>query len=207
MTDLGALTKVRFERAEQLAEVLAPSDEARLCLKPEASGAAFIRALADAGLNIDSLRYLAVALPRREAVWWACMTHRRLAGPDMATDAAQAERDAACWKAAEAWVYEPTEQNRQACYDLAQALDFNTAGAYAALGAFWADGNLAPPGSGVVVPPGDGLTGSAVAASVILSCVPGVAKSIAERHRVALLVGADIANGGYGEVPVEPVPA
>ncbi|MEH3148518.1 MAG: hypothetical protein PGN34_26480 [Methylobacterium frigidaeris] len=187
----GSFPKLRFSSAEELCAVLAPGEEAGAVLAPRQGAAEFLAALATAGLLVDAIRYLAVALPRREAVWWACAARRRM-------PAAESEPERAAWQAAETWVYEPTEPNRQATYAHAEGLKFDTAGAYAALGAFWSGGSLAPPETGQHIPPGDGLTGSAVGAAVMFRCVPGEAGTIAERHRLALETGFDIARGGSG---------
>ncbi|RVU16938.1 DUF6931 family protein [Methylobacterium oryzihabitans] len=187
----GPLPKLRFSSAEELCAVLAPGEQAGAVTAPRQGAADFLAALVAAGLLPDAIRYLAVALPRREAVWWACATRRRM-------PAAETEPEQAAWGAAETWVYEPTEPNRQATYAHAEGLKFDTAGAYAALGAFWSGGSLAPPETGQHVPPGDGLTGTAVGAAVMFRCVPGEARTIAARHRLALDIGLDIARGGSG---------
>ncbi len=198
---LGILPKLRFSHAEHLRLLLEPSEEAQSLITPGMTSAAFIAALDKAGETTDAIRYLAVGLPRREAIWWACTARRRLL-PVVLPDP-----EAAAWQATEAWVYEPSEANRRAAYPLSEALKFQTAGAYAALGVFWSGGSLAPPESNLIIPPGDALTGSMVAASVILCCVPGPAKSIGERHKAALSMGADIANGGSGQSAKELAPA
>lgn len=188
----GFLPKLRFALASHLTAQIEPSEEALAVLTPEMTAAGMIQALADAGLVTEAMRYLALALPRREAVWWACAVRQSLLPAELPT------AEAAAWNAAEAWVYQPTEANRRAAYAPAAALKFETPGAYAALGVFWSGGSLAPPEAAVVVPPGDALTGSAIGASLLLSCVPGPAKTINARHTAALLIGVDIANGGSG---------
>ncbi|MEP9379125.1 hypothetical protein ABLE91_20600 [Aquabacter sp. CN5-332] len=198
---LGILPKLRFSHAEHLRLLLEPSEDAQSLITQGMSAAAFISALDATGQTTDAIRYLAVGLPRREAIWWACAVWRRFLPPTLP------EPEAAAWQAVEAWVYEPTEANRRAAYPLAEALKFQTAGAYAALGVFWSGGSLAPPETNLVIPPGDALTGSMVAASVIMCCVPGAAKSIGERHKAALSMGADIANGGSGQSAKELAPA
>ncbi|MFG1462666.1 hypothetical protein V5F77_07160 [Xanthobacter sp. DSM 24535] len=190
--DLGFLPKLRYALAEHLTAQLEPSAEAQALLSPGLTAAGFIQALADAELHSEALRFLALGLPRREAVWWACAVRARLLPPELPA------KETAAWNAAEAWVYEPTEANRRAAYAPAEALKFETAGAYAALGTFWSGGSLAPPDSVMVVPPGDALTGSAIGAALLLCCVPGPAKTIGERHAQVLTIGADIANGGSG---------
>ena len=183
--------KLRFGSAEELHAVLAPGEEAGAVAESHPGAAAYIAALTASGLLVDAIRYLAVALPHREAVWWACAARRRL-------PAAETEPEQAAWRAVEAWVYEPSEPNRQATYGHAEGLKFETAGAYAALAAFWSGGSLAPPETGQHIPPGDGLSGSAVGAAVMVCCVPGEAGTIADRHRLALEAGFDIARGGSG---------
>ncbi|OYW31289.1 MAG: hypothetical protein B7Z15_07710 [Rhizobiales bacterium 32-66-8] len=190
--DLGFLPKLRFAHAAALCGILEPGENARTLLVPGMSASGFLAALAEAGEVIDAIRYLAVALPRREAVWWACACRRKFLPPDLP------EAEARAWQAAEDWVYDPVEPKRRVCFAPGEALKFETAGAYAALGAFWSGGSLAPPEVSLVVPPGDGLTGAAVAASVILCCVPGPAKSTGARHAAAFAIGTDIANGGVG---------
>jgi hypothetical protein len=195
-TDLGPLPKLRFADAEQLCLLAEPSEDARALITQagELSARNFIAQLADAGLFSEALRYLAIALPRREAVWWACMAGKTLLPAELPA------AELTAWRAAETWVYKPTEQHRRAADAPAEALRFGSAGAYAALGVFWSGGSLAPPETNVVVPPGDGLTGSAVGASVLLCCVPGPAKSIPDRQARALLIGANIGNGGDGQL-------
>ncbi len=188
----GFLPKLRFALASHLTDQIEPSAEALPLLTPDLTAAGMIQALADAGLVTEAMRYLALALPRREAVWWACVVRQLLLPAEVPP------AEAAAWAAAEAWVYQPTEANRRATYAPAAALKFETPGAYAALGAFWSGGSLAPPEAAVVVPPGDALTGSAIGAALLLSCVPGPAKTIGARHTSALMAGVDIANGGSG---------
>ncbi|TDT99757.1 MULTISPECIES: DUF6931 family protein [Azorhizobium] len=199
--ELGFLPKLRFSLAEQLCTVLEPGEEARALLKPGMSAGQFLSALAGAGLFVDAIRYLAVALPRREAVWWACACRRTFLPAELPV------AEATAWQAAEAWVYEPSEPLRRACFAPGEALKFETAGAYAALGTFWSGGSLAPPEVALVIPPGDGLTGSAIAASVILCCVPGPAKHTGQRQQAAFAIGIDIANGGVGLTEAQGQPA
>lgn len=191
--DIGLLPKLRFARAAEAVAGLDLSPEAKALFAPNAPTAVFLKALIDAELHADAIRLLAIALPRREAVWWGCLSARG------ALQAEPAPADVAALEAAEAWVYRPTEENRRACFAPAEAMNFETACAYAAMAAFWSGGSLAPPDAAVVVPPGDGLTGTAAAAAVLLATA-AVPKEIKARHRAALAQALDIANGGSGKV-------
>ncbi|ALG72171.1 hypothetical protein VY88_01845 [Azospirillum thiophilum] len=169
------------------------SPEAKALFAPNAPTAAFLKALIDAELYVDAIRLLGMALPRREAVWWGCLAARGALPPE------PAPADAAALAAAEAWVYRPTEENRRATFAPAEAMNFETACAYAAMAAFWSGGSLAPPEAAVVVPPGDGLTGTACAAAVLIAAA-AVPKEAVARQRAALVQALDIANGGSGKM-------
>src|SRR5690606_25846941 len=127
--------------------------------------------LAAAGHWLDAIAFLARALPKREAVWWACMCARVTAPPaeeaaspegDVAGPAAAGRGPARALAAAEAWVYKPSEENRRECEAAAHAAQFDSPESWAAIAAFWSGGSVAPPG-GPVVPPGEDLAPRAVA--------------------------------------------
>ncbi|MBP2298717.1 DUF6931 family protein [Azospirillum picis] len=187
------MPKLRFARAAEAVAGLDLSPEAKALLSPGLPTAAFLKALIDAELYVDAIRLLGMALPRREAVWWGCLAARGA----LPADAPPADADALA--AAEAWVFRPSEENRRAAFAPAQAANFETACAYAAMGAFWSGGSLAPPDAAVVVPPGDGLTGTAAAAAVLMAAA-AVPKEIKARQKAALVQALDIANGGSGKV-------
>src|SRR5438270_5229403 len=58
--------------------------DARGLLNDGLSPGAFVEALRAAALYDDALQFLAYALPKREAVWWACLClwHGCRPGPD-----------------------------------------------------------------------------------------------------------------------------
>lgn len=58
------------------------------------------------GAILDILRVLALALPARERVWWACLAARDLVGP-------KSDDDPKPLVMAEDWVFKPTEENRE----------------------------------------------------------------------------------------------
>jgi hypothetical protein len=75
-------------------------------------------------------------LPRREAVWWGCESARTLLGD-------QSRSDAAGLAAAEAWVQEPTEENRRAALDIGTKAGSNEPMTWLALAAGWSSGTFA----------------------------------------------------------------
>lgn len=153
---------------------------------------AALDALIQAALVTDAARLVAHALPKREAVWWACMCAR-------ATEAAPPPADAEALTAAEAWVRKPEEPNRRQAMAKAEAAGFRTPEAWAAIGAFWSGGSMAPEGQ-PVVPPGDHLTGLAVAGAVSLAAVRKQPEKADATLRTFLASALDIAGGGAGRI-------
>ena len=157
-----------------------------------------LAALLAAALPLDAVRLLSHALPKREAVWWACMCARHTEPGDLA------ELDRSAREATEAWVRKPTDENRRAAFEYAQEAGFQTPEAWCACGAFWSGDSMAPVKQPVVAPPA-GLPGKAVAGSVVLSSVRGDGARQAARLQTFLASGQEIAAGGTGRLdPEEP---
>ncbi|HEV7456584.1 MAG TPA: hypothetical protein VGN96_07385 [Roseococcus sp.] len=175
-------------------------------LELDEAGQEALQGLADATAGVarlvalerhsDAARLAAHALPRREAVWWACMCARAIPDP------ARKPVDEAALLAAEAWVRRPEEATRRAAMAAAEAAAFRSAEAWAAVGAFWSGGSMAPEGQ-PVVPPAEHLTGVAVAGAVVLAAV----RVRPERGPARLLrfvaAARDIAAGGAGRMEPE----
>lgn len=188
----------------KLASPLAPLLP-RLELDPGASAAVAgaqtaaeaVDRLEASGFGNDALRLAAHALPKREAVWWACMCAAAVPDP------ALAPVDAAARMAAEAWVRKPGDDAlRRAAWDAAQKTAYRSPEAWAAVGAFWSSGSMSPAGQ-PVVPPGDHLTGVAVSGAVVIASVRTRPERAAARVPVFLASARDIAAGGAGRIPAE----
>ncbi len=176
-----------------LVDLPAPAAElTRGCAQvPEA-----MRALEGGGFLVEATRLLAHALPRREAVWWACMCALHTAPPDLP------QPDRTAREAAEAWVRQPAEPSRRAAMTRAQEAGFGTPEAWAAVGAFWSAGSMAPVGQPEVPAPAH-LAGTAVAGAVVLAGVRGDPGRREARLRRFLESGRDIAGGGAGRLAPE----
>jgi hypothetical protein len=191
--------------AATLAAKVNLSDEARALLRPEWPSRPYLEALVAAGHLVDAIRFLAWALPRREAVWWACQCIRAanptvaasgsLAGSQPTTGPVVATEDAAALVAAEKWSSSATEDHRRAAFAAAEAAKFETPAALAALAAFWSGGSLAPPKL-PVVPPAEKLCPEAIGNAVILAGVLHEPEKADEKYRAFLQLGQDVAAGG-----------
>jgi hypothetical protein len=170
--------------------------EGSALLAAAADAEAGLALLAGAGRMTEALRLLAHALPKREAVWWACMCARAVPDP------ASRPEDAAALEAAEQWVRRPDEANRRAAMAAAEKAGFRSTEAWAAVGAFWSGGSMAPEGQ-PAVPPAENLTGVAVAGAVVLAAVRVTPEKAGGRYARFIASARDVALGGAGRISPE----
>nr|WP_305907356.1 hypothetical protein [Methylomarinum sp. Ch1-1]MDP4520098.1 hypothetical protein [Methylomarinum sp. Ch1-1] len=162
-----------------------------MLLSAEMTPAEFIRVLIENEDYPDVVRFIAYALPKREATWWACLCARScLSEHGKATDQKAIEL-------AEAWVYKPTPEHCQPNYQAAEATAFKTPAGWAAMAAFWSGDNISPV-KGNVVPPSADLPAKAVSGAVMLAAVQEGPEKIKERYQRFIQQGIDIAGGGDG---------
>ncbi len=190
--EIGTLTKVTARHAD---EVLPLAQAAGQNLPPGdgATPAAFLEQLISRSAFDEAVQFLAFALPKREAVWWACLCARSDLRDPVPAPAL------AALTAAEAWVYRPTEENRRAAMERAQETKFDTSSAWAAVAAFWSGGSLAPPDLPAVTPAAH-LSGAAVAGAVTLAAVQTEPELADEKRQRYIKIAIDIANGGSGRI-------
>jgi hypothetical protein len=188
---IGALKKITAPRARDVCAHFDLGEEAKGLLDETIAPGPFLELLIEKGHLMDAIRLLAFALPKREAVWWACLCAREMLAPD-----APAALDEVI-KAAETWVYKPTEENRRLAMEKAEKIGFDKPASWAAIGAFWSGGSMAPPAA-PVVPPAETLTAKAVSGAILLAAVQREPERAPQRHRQFLDDGIDIAMGGTG---------
>lgn len=145
----------------------------------------------------DAVTMLAHALPKREAVWWACLAARK-------TLDSEDELDNACIAATELWVREPSELNRKAAKKLGDRRKKKTAAAWTATAASWCTGNMLDDDTTLVAPP-DFLYAHAVAAGITLAAVAAGPKVMASSYQFFVRQGFDLAGGGSGQLSEEAV--
>lgn len=155
--------------------------------------------LAEKDALFDMLYLMAVALPGREAVWWACLAARDMLPQGQTTPSLAA---------AEAWVFRPDDANREAAQRAMDAADTDDETVYCALAAVYADGRM---GTGELAnqpaPP------AAVPAAVLtmnIKAMDWVGQGTVAHGWVLLARALDIARGGNGQVPArspQPAPA
>lgn len=176
--------------ARPTAELVAPlplTDPAKALLAPDVTVRQFLDKVTAAGLTVDALRILALALPKPEAVWWACVCIRK-AVPKPWRVAAEDAVDAA-----EKWVTDPSDANRRACGAVAEAAGWDTAAGCVAGAAWLSGGSLSPPKLPPVQPRED-LTGQTVAGALMLAATVDPATT-AVALGTFLQIGMTIADG------------
>jgi hypothetical protein len=183
------MSQIRFATARSLFEAF-PELSKKLAVEPtnEAS-IAYLRKLSAEEKFEDAVTFCAYLLPRREAVWWACLSTRTFHHGDTMSG-----RTEGLLKA-EAWVYEPTDQHRRA------ALEFGTAGNssdplnWLALGAGWSGGMLVS-NPQVSVPVPQYMTARAVRTAVLLGARHIRPAERSTRMRASIADGIKLADTG-----------
>ena len=192
----GTLTKLAGAEIATVVSRATLSPDAQSPLRGCAEvGEAIVR-LEAAGFAAEAVRVLAHALPKREAVWWACMCAANTAPPDLG------EADRLARETAETWVRQQKEEQRRAAMKHAEASGFQTPEAWSGVAAFWSGDSMSPEGQPAVPPPPQAV-GGAVAGAVALAAVRGDVTRQPERLKRFLESGRNIAAGGPGRMPPE----
>lgn len=181
----GELPRVGARSASEVCELFDVGDDARRLLRPNLSPMEYLDVLEKKQHYPAAIQFLAHALPKREAVWWACVCARASAKPAPAAKAL---------RAAETWVANPSEGNRREALPAAMADGVATAGGCAAMAAFVSGGSLTPP-EAPPVPPTENLTAQTVAGAVLFAACELGKEKAAESLRLFLERGVDVARG------------
>jgi hypothetical protein len=160
------LTRIKAETAAEICEKCALRDEALEMLEEEMTPADFLAVLIENEFYSDGIKFLAQALPKKQAVLWAhaCAAEASGESPN--------ELDAKCLAMAEAWLESPSEENRRAAMDAADEAGYSTPAASAAAAAGWTAGSMGPAEYDDVPPP-ENLTGTTAATAVLLASLAG----------------------------------
>ena len=187
---MSELKKIQAKTAAEVCGKYEQAAEIMPLLAEGMSPKAFLDRLVEEERLQEANRFLAHALPKREAVWWACLCARD-AMPN--TD----ETSETLIKLAETWVRKPTDENRRSAMTAAENAGFDSPASWAAAAAFWSGDSMTEPEMEPVAPP-DELTGTAVAAAGLLAAFSGDPVMAPDKFREYLDKGIDVAQGGSG---------
>ncbi len=189
MTDIN-LIKIKQANAIDV-QGLEMDAQATEMLQANLATADYLDQLIALKLYPDAVRFLACALPKREATWWACLCARH-----GITDKTPAH-DIKAIELAEAWVYKPTEDNRKPTLFAADESAYTTPASWAAIAAFWSGNDISPVPQAVIAP-AEKLYAKAVIGAVMLAATQGEASKVSDKYQLFLRQGINIASGGDG---------
>lgn len=174
-------------KAQPIAAVSAMSDEAMALLTPEMHPKAFVDLLVRQKNYADAIRFLAHALPKREAIWWAWIGARRAAGsnppPKVAASLASVEK----------WISQPTDENRRAASDAGEAAGARTAASCLGRAVFLSGGSLTKPGA-PEVPPAEYLYAKMLVGAVIAAALSTEPEKGPEKFQNFISQGLEVAQ-------------
>jgi hypothetical protein len=179
-------TRVKWTEAGQvvaLAAEDAPEDKA-LSLAPSA----YFAQLRGQARRAEAVKFLALALPRLEAVAWAARAVR-----DTKTSAAPKADEVRALRSALLWVSDPRENRRRAAFEAAQECAPASAERLVAMGAFCSGGSIAPEDCPPVQPP-RGAAGLFASGAVLSAAA--ASPNMQAALDTALDMGAKIARDG-----------
>lgn len=181
------LTHVAAKTAVEAAARAELGKEALALLRPELTPRGFTEALLRGERYADAARFLAFALPRREAVWWGSLFVLWGGKGHLRAEGARA------LQAIVRWVIEPTEAHRL------EAAEFDnpaTPAGRLARAVKYTGGSLLPP-TAPARPPGPMLTPRAVLGAISFVARVGNPKTLPLRQRQAVALGMHVARGHY----------
>jgi hypothetical protein len=184
------LKKIPAEPAAKLLAMTNTKLQTKISAPVSAPVPVVLAELEEKGAKIDILRLLSVAIPPREATWWACLAARDLVGEE-------AKVVPSPLAAAEKWVFKPTPENRAAANDAFTNAENDDDTVYCAMAANYADGTLGPGDLSQHPAPPNGVSAAVFAMNLLAM------RANVDRMQVFLDIlidrGLDIARGGNGK--------
>lgn len=191
MNEDTAYPRLRAVDPKILAEHGDLAEEALSVVQGNSTADEIVDGLSEKELSGDLIKALAFMLPKREAVWWACLCARTAETKNPSREPSPA------LAGAEKWVSDQSEESRYETYEKAEQEAFEGPGAWVGLAAFWSGPSLSLPDL-EVVRPADFLTGLGVRTALLLLTVKEwMAPGLGESEMLA--IGLDIARGQSGK--------
>lgn len=172
-------------KAAGIAAVAELSEEATGLLKPDIAPPDYVALLMSKKLYADAVRFLAHALPKREAVWWGWISAKKAAGTD------PPPKIKASLEATEKWIAQPDDESGRAAMAAAKEAQTTTAAGCAGVAAFFSGSSLGP--SHIPpIPPGEYLTAKAVSGAVIYAAIGKDPKTAPDRFQSFVQQGLEV---------------
>ena len=184
--------RIRFTTAVQVAEAFPDVAEELGEVPADLHPLEYVNQLVESENTMTALMFAALALPKRDSIWWGCLALRGMGGADPLT--------AEGLRLAEAWCRHPEEEERRAAGVFAEENYFEGAGAWIAFAAFTTSGSMAPAGL-QAVPPAPEVSGKSVAMAIMLATEDEDAFQSIANQKCAIASAVDFAGEGDGTGP------
>lgn len=186
------MKKIKAKTAQEFTEHYDAIDEQAFeLLQPELTPEEYINKLLEKEYFADSVIFLAHALPKREAIWWACLCSKIVTNDDTKAD------DLASLSMSEKWVYEPDDNKRRMCGTLAEKGEYKSAQNWTAAAVFWSGGSITDEGE-PAMEPAPYLYAHAVSGAILNAVGVSGADDIDVQFQEFIKSGLNIADGGNG---------
>jgi hypothetical protein len=173
-------------KTADIAAVAELSEEAVGLLRPEIAPQDYVALLMSKKLYADAVRFVAHALPKREAVWWGWISAKRAAGAD------PPPKIKASLEATEKWIAQPDDESGRAAMAASKEAKTTTAAGCAGMAAFFSGSSLGP-AHVPPIPPGEFLTAKAVSGAVIYAAVGKDPVNAPDRFQSFVTQGVEVA--------------
>jgi len=173
-------------KTADVAAVAELGDEAMGLLRPEIAPQDYVALLMSKKLYADAVRFVAHALPKREAVWWGWISAKKGAGAD------PPPKIKASLEATEKWIAQPDDEGGRAAMAAAKEAQTTTAAGCAGMAAFFSGSSLGP-AHVPPIPPGEFLTAKAVTGAVIYAAVGKDPVNAPDRFQSFVTQGMEVA--------------
>src|SRR5580658_6581461 len=168
-----------------IAAVSELGEEAMGLLRPEIEPPDYVALLMSKKLYADAVRFLAHALPKREAVWWGWISAKKAAGQD------PPPKIKASLEATEKWIAQPDDEAGRVAMAAAKEAQTTTAAGCAGTAAFFSGSSLGP-AHVPPIPPGEFLTAKAVSGAVIYAAIGKDPKTAPDRFQSFVQQGIEV---------------
>jgi hypothetical protein len=179
------MSRIRFATIQSLFESFPEALENIRVEPTDEPPIAFVNRLVAQGKSDEALEVFAYLLPRHEAVWWGCASVRKLLGGSLPSDMTGLA-------AAEAWVQEPSEENRQRALEIGDKAPSHEPLTWLAWAAGWSSGNF----SGTPFPYPPCMTSRAVRIALLISMRGVTTEERAKLLHACLSEGIRLAEAG-----------
>jgi len=167
-------------------------EDAQALLQGQQPPAKFLDLLIDAELFADAIKFLAIWLPKPDAVAWAGQCLRDVFGDNLTA------KEENAMQAAMQWASEPNDENRRAAGAAGEAAGYDRPAGLLGAAAFVSGGSLGAADLEPVPPP-EGLIAISIAGALTMTVYEGEPGKADERYRKFLEAGMKIAAQSAGE--------